>query len=328
MGPIQKNDIGNVYIFDSAPDGSNLKVEHLPEKRPLSEECFPNYDSDLEKNVAEIKSKISLPESGQFDGTLLSLDYFYINGIDRVMGVKDVDYSTYQALKMKLQKNERGTLTRVVPLIAFTETKDNYFVFGHRSTAHMGGRYLPPAGFSDHEGKVNSSFFIDLSLVEIKEELGIDLNPQECRYVGISSGDDSRNLTVLTLSSCAYSAKELNNQFNSLNKKLISLGQKVEHDHLIYLPNDRSSVAKFLSGKFTGSLNDFEGILFNGGLCTRGPREIKDKPYGQIGNGIGGLLSLMQQRISEGEYRNLVEEVNDSGMVNSVIHMSLDDLVN
>lgn len=327
-------DIGRVYVFDSADiPASDLQVVHTPQVRTLEEECGVFCDSMLEGCIDEEKRRIKEDQNRgnkkRVDGTLFSLNWFRINpSSSRTLKLCDVKYSTYQGLKNRINHDgeERGhTLTRVVPMIGIAETIDNMLVLGHREGSHMAGKYLSPAGFAIHESRVSSEFFTDTTVKEIEEELGVEIQPECVRYVGLTSGDDSRNSTVVTYARLPCDTGEVERRFRELNEGLIKNGKKVEHKHLLYLPSDLSSITEFLCGQYSGCLNPVSEIDFEDGVCTRGPPEIEGKQYEQIGNGISAMLALMEGRLSYWNYNNLVGEVQDSGVVERVEHCDIND---
>ena len=327
---MEKNSTAQVYVFDSAPAGTNLIVRHTSRLRSLEDECFGLYDENMKNMLKSKRAEIKKPGSGQFDGMLLSLDSFSLQKGKRILEVIDMHYSTYQTLKEQLNK-ELGyehSLTRCVPLIAFTETKEGDFIFGHRAGNHMSGLYLPPAGFSDHEGKVSENYFSELSVNEIEEELGIKIKEEDVHYAGLSAGEDSRNITVVTNSVLPYSKKEVEEIFTELKERLRKEGRKIEHKHLIYVPGYPRTIGSFLCGEYTGSLNLIRDIYFEKGNCVKGPQEILNKKYGQIGNGIGGVLAIMKQRLSKKEYSQLVNQIESSGVTPKVEHTSLEEKFN
>lgn len=319
----------HVYVFDSADlPMRNVDVEHTPGVHSLDDECLGFNDEALRADIEDRKRKFN-PANGQFDGRLLSLNDFDANG-KRTLHVGDVMYSTYQALKSRFEKTpgQEHSLTRTVCLIAFLETRDNAFVFGHRNSAHMGGKYLPPAGFSDHlpGSRVAKYYFEELSVEEIEEETGTHIDASKMRYAGLTSGDDSRNTTVISLSPTLHSVSDVERIFNVNNAKIVESKGRIEHEHLLYVPSDLESVARFLSGKFTGVLNPVLGIEFKDGVCVRGPELIKGKPYEQIGNGVSGLLAIMKSRVSSTDYQGLVEVVQKAGVAR-VDHVSLSEKI-
>ncbi len=326
----QRNLKSHVYLFDSAPIGTNLVVHHTPKLRSLEEECYGLYDNSMKEEIDKKLAEFQKPNSGQFDGTLLSLQGFSLEDNKRILDVVDMKYSTYQALKERLnrEKGHEHTLTRCVPLIAFTETREGYFIFGHRAGNHMSDLYLPPAGFSNHEGKVPDNYFSALSVEEIQEELGIEVNEKEVNYAGLSSGDDSRNITVITHTILSYTRKEVEEAFTELKERLSKEGKRIEHKHLIYLQAYPVALSSFLSGDYTGSLNPIRDIYFEKGYCIRGPAEIKNKKYGQIGNGIAGFLAILQQKFPEKDYKNLVKRIEESELGLKIQHMPLEKKFN
>jgi hypothetical protein len=320
-------EIGKIYVFDSAVIlARNLEIEHTPRTRSLDEGCFYFYDEDLREAIEAEKTKY-VPGSGQFDGTLLCLERFSIENGKRKLRLCDIMYSTYQTLKARLDREngQEHTLTRTVSMIGIAETSDGSFPLGHRSGRHMPNRYLSPAGFTDHEGMIDNWFLPNLTKEEIGEETGVEIDPEDVTYVGLTSGDDSRNNTVILHSGLDCDSEKTEAMFKGVNAELRQNGAKIEHDHLIYLPSDLTSVREFLCGRFTGCLNRFRDIYFEDGVCVRGPDLIKGEKYRQIGNGISAILSLMKGRVSNSDYWKLVEDVKESGIVEDIEHLDINE---
>lgn len=326
------SEIGNVYVFDSADmPVSDLQVIHSPGTRSLEDECLGFCDSEFRSAVAEKIKKINKPGSGQHDGNLLCFNGFTINEDDtRTLELCDIDFSTFQTLydRLNLEVGQEHTLTRTVPMIGIAETSDGNFVLGHRNTEWLPDRYLPPAGFTDRKDRdevIGSKYFAWLTKKEVEEEIAVEITEDSVRYVGLTAGDDSRNNTVILYTKLPTDTAETEDLFQRNNQRLDEKGGKIEHLHLLYLPNDLDSVTEFLCGRYSGNLNPINEINFDNGRCIRGPKEILGKSYKQIGNGIGAILSLMQQRITGTNYVNLVNDILDSGVVDGIEHMDINE---
>jgi hypothetical protein len=321
------SEIGRIHVFDSANiAATDLEISHRQMMRPLEVECLGLYDDELRDDIERRRIAYDKPGSGQYDGTLLCFDGFSINGEGtRTLRLCDIKFSTYQALKTRLEREagHEHTLTRLVPMISFAETSDDRLVFGHRSTQHMPDRYLPPAGFSIHDGQIDNHYFAQLAKEEIGEEVGMEIDQESVRYVGLTSGEDSRNNTVILHARLPCDIEAVERRFQELNQSLRETGKQIEHKHLIYLPNDLDSVTQFLCGKYSGDLNPMQGINFLNGACIEGPDEIRGKQYMQIGNGMSAVLSLMKERVSAREYSGLVGQVEKSRVVDCIEHSDI-----
>lgn len=334
--------VGRVYVFDSADiPASDLRVRHTPKIRPLEDECANFYDEAFLacrnraiKKIREWNEKKRPEEVEMFDGTLFSFDWLDTTSAgSRVLSLSDVKFTTYKGLVDRINMGQgelRHSLTRTVPMIGIAETLDGLLVLGHRKTPHMGGRYLFPAGFADHpeNRQVDEDFFTMVTIDEFSEEIGVRIKPQDVRYVGLTSGDDSKNITIVTYAKLPVSAKDVESSFMENNRRLLMEKGKIEHEHLLYLPNDLEQVTKFLLGRYTGVLNEYAGLCFENGVCTKGPEEVNGEPfrgrgYLQIGNGISAILALMKGRLSDSRYNDLVSAVEESGVVESVEHLTI-----
>ncbi|PIN75613.1 hypothetical protein COV18_02085 [Candidatus Woesearchaeota archaeon CG10_big_fil_rev_8_21_14_0_10_37_12] len=319
-----KSTIGNAYVFDAAFISlTDLVVSHTPYMLRVQDNLIGA--SDKERNITETIKEFSL-KPGEYDGTLL-----YLTGLDlkgrHFLSTNDTKYIDYQAVRAALNGEGSHVLTRVLNLVALVETTDNKLVFGHKTTAHMGGLYSPPAGFSDHDNPVPADYFARLTVEEISEETGVSVDKKSLMYVGLTSGDDSRNITVVTYARVNETAEGLETAFTELNRKLIEAGDRVEHDHLLYVPSDPDSVREFLANRYTGVLNSWQGIHFENGVCTAGPEDIKRQEYGQIGNCVAAVLALMKQRCDDKTYANMVNEIKIAGVVDDVVHVNLEDML-
>lgn len=321
--------VGNVYVFDSTNIPSEeLGIVHRVGETDLEKECLGLCDDQLKTDIERRRAAYGSSDSGEFDGNLLSFDELERRQDGtRILTLHDMAFSTYQALRARLgrEQGHEHTLTRLITMLSVVETSDSMFPMGHRSTNHMSGRYLPPAGFTNHSGLVDEGYFAHLAIQEIKEELGIVTNPGDVRYVGLTSGDDSRNTTVTLHVKLKENMETVQGEFAALNHRLRSGGErdKVEHEHLIFVPNDLDSMAGFLSGRYTGVLNPMQGIEFREGLCVRGPEEILGRRYEQIGNGIAGFLALMRERIKGEDYAALTSMIETAGVVDDVRHLDI-----
>ncbi|MFH1503233.1 MAG: hypothetical protein ABIE36_01090 [Candidatus Diapherotrites archaeon] len=321
--------IGQIYVFDRANIPScELRINHSSRTRSLEEECLGLYDQTLSEDIRDRAASYGNHESGQFDGKLLCLRGFKVNQDNsRTLYLCDVNYSTYQALKARLDKEpeHKHTLTRTAPIIGIAETSDGMLILGHRSTQHMPDRYLPPAGFTDHNGQIDETYFAHLAKEEIEEEVGVNVEPNSIRYIGLTAGDDSRNNTITLYTHLPFDMESVERTFSELNQKLVENREGIEHKHLIYLPSDLESVKHFLCGNYTGNLNPLRDIRFDQGICVSGPEEILGKQYKQIGNGMASLLCFIQNRVSHEAYSSLVQEIEASGIVEGVEHLDINE---
>ncbi len=319
--------LGNVYVFDSALIPiKDLQSEHNPSLGTPGEGCYGLYGGRMKADLEERISSYGKSGSQQFDGTILRFESLEImRDKKRILRLGDMKYSTYQSLKSRLdsEPDHQHTLTQAVNIIVFVETVDGNLILGHRTGAHMGDKYLPPAGFSDHKGRIAPVFFTELSVLEVKEELGIRLSKSQVMYAGLSAGDDSRNTTVITYARSNFSSEEIEEHFQKLNNELLAKGKKLEHLHLIHVPTDLTSITSFLCNNYSGVLNPIRGIVFEEGTCVQGPEEIIGKRYSQIGNGIGGFLCLAYKIFSPEQYLILIRQIENSGIVEEVEHVDI-----
>ena len=314
--------MGNVYVFDSADiPVTAVRMNHTSRVRPLEEECLGVFDKTFEQDIKRRRATY-LPGTGMFDGILLCFESLERGEKTRTLNTCDVNYSTYQTLRSRLDNapEHKHTITRTLPMIGIIETSDNHLVLGYRSTDHMPDRYLPPAGFSDHTDPLPQNYLADITSEEVLEETGVKVNPGSVRYLGLTAGDDSRNVTFITYVKVPETVQEVEKKFDEMDAKLAKEGKTVEHLHLLHLPSGIGALSDFLSSEYTGVLNPHKNIQFENGICTIGPPEIRGKRYKQIGNGIGAMLCYIKNRAGKDQYQELVQRIEKSGAVDRILH--------
>jgi len=314
--------LGNVYVFDTADiQFADVRMNHTSRVRSLDDECLGICDKSLEQEIRRRRESY-LPGTGMYDGILLCFESLERGEKTRVLNTCDINYSTYQTLKSRLERTpgHEHTITRTLPMIGIVETSDNHLVLGYRSTVHMPDRYLPPAGFTDHTDPLPKNYLADITHEEVLEETGVDINPNAVRYLGLTSGDDSRNVTFITYVRVPQTVQDVEIKFAEMDAKLSREGKTVEHLHLLYLPSGIGALSDFLSSEYTGVLNPNKNIQFENGICKIGPPEIRGKRYKQIGNGIGSMLCYIKTRTTDEQYQALVQRIEKSGAVDRILH--------